>query len=726
MTRLDRRTFLQTGALAGGGLLLGLYPGRAAHAQRGALSPLAFVKIAPDGIVTLMARGPEVGQGIKTMSPMLIAEELDVAWKSVVVEQADLDPKYGVQFSGGSLGTPMSWEPLRRVGATARHQLVAAAAAKWGVPAAECATDAGKVVHAASGRSAGYGELAAAAAALPLPDPADIRFKDPKLYRIVGKPTRGVDVPAIVTGKPLYGIDVELPDMLYAVFHKCPVLGGKVVSANVDAVKRLPGIRDAFVVEGATIVDALVPNEPGLESGVAIVADSWWLAQSARQKLNVVWDEGVYANQSSADFARRAAELSQQPPGFTISQRGDADAALAGASKVVEAAYSYPLIAHAPLEPQNTTARVDGGKVEIWTASQVPDDGRRMVSKTLGVAPADVTIHLLRGGGGFGRRLTNDYMVEAAFIARKVGRPVKLLWTREDDMAHDYYRPGGYQYLKAGIDATGNLVAWRNHVVSYGEGKIFAPFANIGPEFPNPVVPNYALHASLMPLGLRTGALRAPGSNAYAFVIQSFLDEIAHAAGKDPVALRRELLDRHAESARGFNPKRMRTVLDAVVERSGYGKRTLPKGTGLGVAFHFSHSGYFAEVAEVRVDAKKQVKVLKVWVVGDIGSHIINPVAAESMVRGSVIDGISELMFQQITLEKGRVVQSNFHDHPMATHSQTPGLIDVHFVLTSNPPTGLGEPALPPILPAVANAIFAATGARLRTLPLANHGYTLV
>jgi len=729
-TQLGRRSFLRVTGLAGGGIMLGLFPKEEALAQgRGGQggpppSPLAFIRIAPNGTVSIMAKNPEAGQGIKNTYAMLIAEELDVDWKDVVPTLPDLEGKYGGQSTGGSFGTPSGWLPMRTVGATGRKMLLTAAAQTWNVPEASLTTASGKVWDKANNRSLGYGELAAKAAALPLPDPASVKLKEAKDFKLIGTNTMGSDVHNIVTGKPIFGIDITMPGMLHAVYVKCPVFGGKVVSANLDVIKKEPGVRHAFVVEGSPMPDSPLAGDPGIEPGIAIVADNWWLAQSARKKLEVKWDEGKWATLSSAAIQQQADDFNKQAPQRSLRTDGDVEAALKSAAKVVEGNYSYPFISHAPLEPQGTTAVFKDGKLEMWTTSQTPAQGRTKAAGVTGVPDANVTVHLIRSGGGFGRRLTNDYMAEAAYIAKTTGVPIKLLWSREDDMQHDYYRPAGFQFLKGGVDASGKLVAWKTHFVSFGEGTRFAPSANIQPnEFPARFVPNFAMHCSVMPLGLKTGALRAPGSNAHAFVIQSFIDELAHAAGKDPIEFRMELLG-NEPIREGYNAARMKGVLQLVAEKSGWGKRKLPKGSAMGVGFHFSHQGYFAEVVEVAVDAASKVKVNKVWVAGDIGSHIINPSAAENLVQGGVIDGLSEAMAQEITIEKGRVVQSNFTNHPIVRLRQSPPVIEAHWVKSENAPTGLGEPSLPPILPALCNAIFSATGKRVRALPLSKSGFS--
>jgi isoquinoline 1-oxidoreductase beta subunit len=550
-----RRDFLRKSALTGGGLVLGCYFNAADSAESriakpstlpetGVFKPNAFIRIAPDGTITLISKQPEIGQGIKTSLPMVIAEELEVNWKDVVIVQGDLDPIYGSQSAGGSRSTPTNYEEFHRLGATARSMLIEAAAEIWKVPVAELVAHDSAVHHQASQRKLGYGQLAAKAAGLTVPAPESVRLKDAKDYKLLGTRIGGIDNPDVVTGKPLFGIDVKLPGMLYAVYEKSPVFGGKVVSANLDKIKSLPGVRNAFIIEGGSSLKGLLP-------GVAIVADSTWAAFSARKQLKAVWDNSRGEQESWAGFAAKAKELSTQPGTEILRNDGNVKTALEGARKTVEAAYSYPFISHASIEPQNCTAWFRDGAIEIWAPTQNPEAGQKIVTETLGIPKDKITLHITRSGGGFGRRLIPDYIIEAAAIAQLVKAPVKLTWTREDDLRHDHYRAGGFHFLRGGLDDQGKLIAWHNHFVTFantvlkdGKPKLeLGSGANLsGDEFPGRWVENCLLEQTPLECNIPMGPWRAPRSNVLAWVFHSFIDELAHAASRDPLEFRLEIL----------------------------------------------------------------------------------------------------------------------------------------------------------------------------------------
>jgi isoquinoline 1-oxidoreductase beta subunit len=537
-------------------------------------------------------------------------------------------------------------------------------------------------------------------------------LKDPAAYRLVGTRVGGVDNPAIVTGKPLFGIDQKVPGMRYAVYEKCPVWGGRPREANLDDLRGLPGVRDVFVIaKGFGGIRGLVP-------GIAIVADTTWAAMSARRKLRISWDEGPFAASSWEGFEAEARKLAESASLEPIRNDGDAASALSSASKVLEASYAYPFISHAVMEPQNCTVAIREGRVEIWAPTQDPASGRRAVAELLGVPEEDIAVHITRVGGGFGRRLHTDYMLEAAAIAQRAGAPIKLTWSREDDMRHDHFRPGGFHFFKAGLDAKGRLTAWRSRHVYFDSG--------LGPDaFPAGRVSNYRLETGRIENNVPTGPWRAPGDCTYAFVVCGFLDEVARAAGRDLAAFALDLLDGgdavRAGGAGGppYDPARMSGVIRLATERAGWG-RTLPKGRGLGLGFQFCHLGYVAEVAEVSVSPSGDLAVPRVVAAVDVGSQIVNASGAENQVQGAIVDGLSAAWRQELDIKDGRLVQANFNDYPLLRIGDAPRSIEVHFLKTGHPPTGLGEPGLPPLAPAVANAVFAAVGIRIRRLPFAN------
>lgn len=724
-----RRGFLKTSAA--GALVIGMGAGgvlAAPGAAADSFSPNVFIRIGRDGVVTLVSKQPEIGQGIKTSLPMVIAEELEIDWKDVRIVQGDLNPAYGSQGAGGSTSTPTNYNDFHRLGATARTILVQAASQTWGVPTSECRAAHGAVHHTPSGRKLGYGALVPAASTLPLPEAAQVQLKDPAAYTLLGTRVGGVDNAAIVSGKPLFGIDIQLPGMLYAVYAKCPVFGGKPVSANLAAIKALPGVKDAFIVAGTE-------NLNGLRPGVAIVATSTWAAFKARRALEVTWDEGVGATHSWSDFAQQAQAAAGKPGTTVLRQDGDVRAALAGAARTVEASYRYPFISHASMEPQNCTAHFKpaDGTLELWAPTQNPGAGQALVTSTFGIPKEKITLHIIRSGGGFGRRLSSDFIVEAAAIAQKVNAPVKLTWTREDDLQHDHFRAGGFHHLRGGVDVNGKLVGWHNHFVTFAnrierDGKsILQPGSGgslSGDEFPGRWLANCLLEQTALECRIPMGPWRAPGSNVFSWVFHSFIDELAHAGGRNPLEFRMELLgDKEivpgtGERGQPYSAARMKNVLRAVAVKSGWGTKKFARGQGAGVAFHFSHRGYVAEVAEVTVSKSGELRVDRVVVVTDIGAQIVNLSGAENQVQGSVIDGLSTLMHPELNIEGGRVVQTNFHEYKLLRMPQTPTKIDIHFLKTDYPVTGLGEPVLPPLAPAVCNAIFAATGKRVRELPL--------
>jgi isoquinoline 1-oxidoreductase beta subunit len=722
---LDRRSFLKVTGLAGAGLVLAFYVGNEAAAQTSGgkpFAPNAFVSIAGDGTITITASNPEIGQGVKTSMPMIVAEELDADWAHVKVVQAPVNAAlYGRQVAGGSRSIPTNWDSLRRAGATARAMLVTAAAKQWQVPEAEITTAKSVVSHAPSGKSATYGELAAAAAALPVPDQKSLKLKERKDYTLLGQRITGVDNEKLVRGEPLFGIDQAIPNMHYAVFEKCPAVGGKVKSFNVDEIKSLPGVTDAFIVQGTGKPTEVMP-------GVAIIARSTWAAINAKRKLKVEWDESEASKDSWSQCAAQAQELAKLPQGeHEIKAIGDFDKAL-GEGTVVEGFYSYPFIPHAPLEPQNTTAHWKGDSLEIWSPTQMPDPGMRLVANVVGLPLDKITVHQTRVGGGFGRRLMNDYMCEAAQIAKQAGVPIKLQWTREDDMQHDFYRPGGFHAFKGAVDQNGKLIAFGDHFITFSsDGKRPVSSAEISPEeFPALLVPNVKYTQSLLNWQIPTGPWRAPRSNSVAFAVQSFLHELSTAAKKDHLEFLLELMGepRHLPPATdmALNTGRAAAVIKLAAEKAGWGK-PLPKGHGMGLAFHFSHAGHFAEVAEVSVDANRKLTVHKITVAGDIGP-IINMSGAENQVVGSVIDGFSTMLGLELSIENGRIQETNFDRYPILRIAHAPP-VEAHFIQSDYAPTGAGEPALPPLAPAICNAIFAATGHRVRTLPLKREGFTV-
>ena len=719
---LRRRELLQLSALAGGGMLLGVLP-LPLHASVYSFNPHVLIRITPDGVITLLAKNPDMGQGVKTTLPLLIAEELDVGLDQVRIEQAPWDARLADQGSGGSNSVTSAWEPLRRAGATARALLLAAGAQRLAVPVGELSTERAQVIHAASGRRLGYGELADAAARLPLPDASQIVLKPRAAFKLIGQRTPGVDTAALVRGAPLFCLDQQRPGQLYAVYEQCPVFGGAVVRANLEQIKAMPGVRDAFVLEGSAGAlrrHASIYGLVGYCPGVAIVATSTWSAIKARRALRVQWDSGPYAEHSSAQYRATALALLERGGNEVWRDDGDARAVIGRAARVVEAVYEAPTLAHATLEPMSCLAEPtpDGG-LHLITPSQLPENVPLMIETVLGVPSHRLRIDITRLGGGFGRRAESDFVLVASAIALRVRAPIKLTYTREDDMRHDFYRPPVWQKFRAALDADGRIAAWYLHSVRHAFRDPVTPKLR-ATLFPARFIANYRVEASVVDTNLPSGAYRAPGSNTNAFMLECFIDELAHAAGQDPLAFRLRLLaeDRVLKDP-DFDTRRMKAVLTRAAERAGWGRR-LPPGSGMGIAAYASHQGYVAHVVELTVADNGSVQVQRVTSVVDVGL-IVNRDGAEQQVQGAVLDGLSSSFAQEITLEHGAVVQGNFDDYPLLRMPDAPARIDVEFIASELAPTGLGEPGLPPVPPALCNAIFAATGQRVRSLPLSRH-----
>ena len=731
-----RRTFLVGGLTVSGGFLLGL-PVRSALAGNDTASKGGeigfFVEVKPDNTVIIGVAQPEIGQGVRTSMPMLVAEELDVEWSNVTVRQMPLGIvktadgytwKYGSQGAGGSTAVTDNWDFLREVGATARQMLVAVAASRWEVEPGACHTEPGEVVCNRLGTRVRYSDLAQDAAKLPVPSEKP-PFKAAADYHIIGKPAGVVDIRDIVTGKARFGIDTEVPGMHYAVIQRSPYLDGAVKSFDDSEARKVPGVVDVFKIDGPG------PGEPYLilASGVAVVATSTWAALQGRKVLEIDWDKGPHQNESTESFWRQAKEL-LSGQGQVVRDDGDLDAALAQASKVVTARYEIPFVNHAPMEPQNCFVHVEEGKATVIAPTQSPSGANRAVASVTGLPRENIEVQMTRVGGGFGRRLTNDYVAEAAMISQKIGAPVKLQWSREDDVRHDFYRPSGLHELKAGLDDAGKVTAWTQRLASAGkyyrrpnvaQEDQYKPELYID-DFPAQVIGNLRTEWFEVQSGMPRGSWRAPAHTANAFVVQSFLDEIAHASGQDPLQLRLDLYGQSRDLPYGqhggptYNPWRLSRLLKHVADRVDYTAER-PQGRAVGIASHFTFGGYAAHAVEVEVSGAGELNIKKIVAAVDCGIAV-NPLGVEAQLEGGTIDGLSTALNLEITVENGRVVQSNFHNYRIARMSQIPAALETHILPYGDKPTGMGEMGLPSIAPALTNAIYNACGVRIRKLPL--------
>jgi isoquinoline 1-oxidoreductase beta subunit len=696
---VSRRSFLKVSALAGGGLMLGfdamsksMKEETAGAAEGAVFSPNAWLKIDSQGVVTLMAPNPEVGQGVKTSLPMLVAEELDVNWKDVVIEQAPLNKSFERQVAGGSGSIRSSWESFRKAGAAARQLLTEAGAKTWNVSAGDCYTENSFVIHKPSGKKLSYGELAAKAATLS--SLTEAKLKDPKDFKIIGQRLRNVDTKNIVTGKSLYGIDTKREGMFYTMVAR-PTFGKKLKSFDDTETRKVPGVK----------------NVVRWENKVAVLATSTWAAKKGRDALKLEWEDDKL--ESTTDHQEAFKKLIQQKNDAPKRNDGDVDKALAGAKKVIESTFEAPFLPHSAMEPMNFFADVRDGKAELYGPTQTPARSRTEVAKALNIFEDNVTLGMSRQGGGFGRRLMTDYSVEAAMISSIAKAPVQVIWTREDDMQGGFYRPTGMYRYRAAITDNNELDAW--YLIAAASNQ---PNASRENSFPAGAVPNFRIDSHNLESNITIGPWRAPNHNFIAFAEETFIDEIANELKKDPVALRLELLDRAKNNKFGtvaYDVDKYKAVLKTAAEMGNWGKQG-KDGIYKGFGAHFSFGTYVAQVADVSIEAGK-VRVHKIYCAVDCG-RVINPSGAENQIEGGIIDGIGHALFGELTFDKGVAQQKNFNTYKLIRMPDAPLAIEIKFIDTDASPQGLGEPCLPPVIPAITNAIFAATGQRVRRLPV--------
>jgi isoquinoline 1-oxidoreductase subunit beta len=689
--RVDRREFIKVSALAGGGLLLAIYaPGAKAQDPAAApFQPNAFLRIDPSGEVTITVARSDMGQGVRTALPMIIAEELDADWSAIRVRQADAHPdQYGRMMTVGSSSVRNgAWLPLRRAGAAAREMLVAAAAARWNVSVADLRTENGRVLHAASGRAATYGELAEAAGSLPVPTQPTL--KDPGTFKLIGTRPALLDTPDKVTGRATYGIDARVPGMLFATVVHPPVFGSRVKSFDAAKAKAVAGVR--HVVQ--------------IPTGIAVVAEHTGAAFKGAQALAIEYENTAFS-MSSPDIFKSFSDLADKP-GVEARKVGDAAGILPQSAKRVQSTYEAPYLAHATMEPMNCTANVQADRVELWAPTQNPQGAQQTAAQIAGVPISNVTVHVQLLGCGWGRRSRQDFVEDAVHTSKAVGAPVQVLWTREEDMQHDFYRPAAHVRLEGGLDAAGKLSAMTVRVAAQpisGGGAVDGPAVASIADTPY-AIPNYLVEYCRATNEVPVGYWRSVGPSQNTFIFESFIDELAHAAKRDPVEFRRELL---------ANDARMLNVLNLAAERSQWGT-PLPAGRARGIALVDDKGGRVAEVAEVSLTSGK-IRVHKVTLVADCG-QIIHSGIVEGQLSGAVVAGLGAALYGEITIERGRVKQTNFRDYPMLRIDEMPE-IDVHVVKNGEEPGGVGEPGVPPIAAAVANALFTLTGVRARRLPL--------